>query len=120
MTITEKVYSALSGNDSLTSLLAKGGIYHLRSPDAGSYPIVVYSMVSDVPTVKGDDEELAHTVTVRIHIVTKDARYSDIYREVLAAMKPIGGVRSFTQEIWDKDLNSKIVDFDFFLTGEEY
>ena len=51
MTITEKVYSALSGNDDLTSLLAKGGIYHLRSPDAGSYPILVYSMVSDVPTV---------------------------------------------------------------------
>ena len=58
MSITEKVYQALRTSKELTSQLAKDRkgrcIYHGISPDAGSYPILVYSLISDVPALAAD------------------------------------------------------------------
>ena len=46
MSITERVYQALQASKELTSQLAKDKkgrcIYHGISPNAGSYPILVY------------------------------------------------------------------------------
>ena len=80
MSITEKVYQALRTSKELTSQLAKDRkgrcIYHGISPDAGSYPILVYSLISDVPALAADGREQERRVTIRIHILTKDGRYS--------------------------------------------
>ena len=69
MNIKEQVYQALSRSKKLTALLAHDRrgrcIYPMRSPDAGSYPILVYSVISDVPAVMADGEERERVVTVR-------------------------------------------------------
>ena len=61
MNITERVYQALMDSKKLTAQLVKDRkgrcIYHGISPDAGSYPILVYSMISDVPALAADGEE---------------------------------------------------------------
>ena len=53
MSAAKMVYQALVRSKELTHLLAHGkkSIYHGRSPDAGTYPIIVYSVISDVPVL---------------------------------------------------------------------
>ena len=115
MTINEKVYSALNGSATLRNMLVKDRrgqcIYHGVSPDAGSYPIIVYSLLSDVPAVVADATEIERRVTVRIHIITKDGAYERIYREVLNIMLGIGFMRKTTAEIAEKNEFIKITDF---------
>ena len=68
MNITERVYQALMDSKKLTAQLVKDRkgrcIYHGISPDAGSYPILVYSMISDVPALAADGQEQEHRITV--------------------------------------------------------
>ena len=115
MNIKEKVFSALNSSSDLTALLAKDArgqcIYHGRSPDAGSYPILIYSIISDVPAVIADAVELERRITLRIHIITKDGVYEDIYKEVLKIMLSLGFMRGQTIEITEKDEFIKVVDF---------
>lgn len=102
-TTRERVFAALNVT-AITSLLhadAEGrSIYHVRSPDAGSYPILIYSIISDVPALTADNTEEERRVTVRIHICTTDAQYEPIFREVNAAMLGIGAMRYATNEIF--------------------
>ena len=102
-TTRERVFSALNVT-AITSLLhadAEGRcIYHVRSPDAGSYPILIYSIISDVPALTADNTEEERRVTVRIHICTKDAQYEPIFSRVNAAMLGIGAMRYATNEIF--------------------
>ena len=119
MNIKEKVYAALNGSEVLTGLLSKDkrgqSIYHGLSPDAGSYPILVYSIISDVPAVVADATEMERRVTFRIHIVTTDGAYEPIYREVTRIMLGLGFMRLSTQEIAEQNKNLtqfiKVVDF---------
>mgnify|MGYP002624327223 FL=1 len=119
MNIKEKVYAALNGSSVLTAILAKDKrgqcIYHGLSPDAGSYPILVYSVISDVPAVVADATEMERRVTFRIHIITTDGAYEPIYREVVRIMLGLGFMRLSTQEIAEQSKNLtefiKIVDF---------
>ena len=48
MSIARMVYQSLVRSKELTQCLAHGrkGIYHGRSPNAGTYPIIVYSVIS--------------------------------------------------------------------------
>ena len=113
--MNEKIFAALNSSEKLTSMLAKDKrgqcIYHGTSPDAGSYPILVYSMISDVPAVIADGEELERRITIRIHIITGDGVFSKIYREVVKIMISLGFVRIQTVEIIDGDDFVKVVDF---------
>lgn len=115
MSIEERVYETLSQNRKVTSLLVKDRkgrcVYHAHSPDAGSYPIIVYSVISDVPALAGDGMELERRVTVRIHILTKDGGYERIYKAVQEAMLSAGFLRSMSQEFAEKDLFIKMVDY---------
>ena len=115
MTINEKVYSALNGSSVLRNMLVKDRrgqcIYHGVSPDAGSYPIIVYSLLSDVPAVVADATEIERRVTVRIHIITKDGAYEKIYSEILRIMLSLGFMRKTTAEIAEKNEFIKITDF---------
>ena len=120
MSTARMVYQALSHSRELIQLLAHGkkSIYHGRSPDAGTYPILVYSVISDVPALSADGLELERRVTVRIHILTKDGRFREIHRAVQNALLPLGFVRAQTQELTEKDIFVEITDYRTAMEGE--
>ena len=120
MSVARAVYQALSHSRDVTQLLAHGkkGIYHGRSPDAGTYPIIVYSVISDVPALAVDGMELERRVTVRIHILTKDGRFREIHKAVKSVLLPLGFVRAQTQEIVEKDIFVEITDYKTAVEGE--
>ena len=123
MSITEKVYQALRISKELTSQLAKDRkgrcIYHGISPDAGSYPILVYSLISDVPALAADGREQERRVTIRIHILTKDGRYSGIYAAVQKVMLNLGFIRAQTVELAEKDVLIRVIDYKTGIGAEE-
>ena len=115
MTIKEKVYAALMASKELAPLLVKDKkgrcIYPGQSPNAGTYPILVYNVISDVPALVADGEEMERKVTVRIHILTKDGAYSKIYSVLQKVMFNLGFMRSQTVEITENDLFILCVDY---------
>ena len=106
MSVMADIYAALKSDASLTSKLADGekGLYHLHSPDAGSYPIVVYSTLSDVPSLHANNAEIGRRVTARIHIVTKDGQHGGIYADVGRVMRGLGFMRAQTHEVYASGL----------------
>ena len=123
MSITERVYQALQASKELTAQLAKDKkgrcIYHGISPDAGSYPILVYSLVSDVPALTADGLEKERRVTVRIHILTKDGRCSGIYHALQKVMLSLGFLRYQTTELAEKGLFIRVIDYKTGIGAEE-
>ena len=115
MNIKEKVYAVLMSSPELKALLVKDRkgrcIYPSISPNAGSYPILVYNVISDVPALVADGEEMERRVTVRIHILTKDGNYSPIYSALQKIMLGIGFMRSQTVEITENGLFILCVDY---------
>ena len=115
MNITERVYQALMDSKKLTAQLVKDRkgrcIYHGISPDAGSYPILVYSMISDVPALAADGQEQEHRITMRIHILTRDGRCSSIYAALQQVMQQLGFVRYQTVDLAEKGLFIRMVDY---------
>ena len=115
MNIKEKVYQALMSSPELKTLLVKDRkgrcIYPGVSPNAGSYPILVYNIISDVPALVVDGEEMERRVTVRIHILTKDGHYGGIYREVQQVMLGLGFMRSQTMDMVENGLFILCVDY---------
>ena len=115
MNIKEKIYAALMSSPELKALLVKDRkgrcIYPGISPNAGSYPILVYNIISDVPALVADGEEMERRVTVRIHILTKDGNYGRIYSALQKVMLGIGFMRSQTVEITENDLFILCVDY---------
>ena len=112
MSTARMVYQALVRSKELTQLLAHGkkSIYHGHSPNAGTYPIIVYSIISDVPALSADGTELERRITVRIHILTKDGRFREIHKAVQNALLSLGFVRAQTQEIVEKDIFVEITE----------
>ena len=120
MSIAKMVYQALVCSKEVTQLLAHGkkSIYHGRSPDAGTYPIIVYTVISDVPALSADGTELERRITVRIHILTKDGRFREIHKAVKSVLLPLGFVRAQTQELTEKDIFVEITDYRTVVEGE--
>lgn len=120
MSVARMVYQSLVRSKELTQLLAHGkkGIYHGRSSNAGTYPVLVYSVISDVPALSADGTELERRITVRIHILTKDGRFRAIHRVVQNTLLPLGFVRAQTQEIVEKDIFVEITDYRTAVEGE--
>lgn len=77
--LEEEVYAALIGNAELMAVLPSGAnsIYHYVAPavDPKRYPIIVYAPISDVPALNGDNREVAHKVTIRIHVIAAQRRF---------------------------------------------
>ena len=114
MTLREKVFSALNV-PAVTDQLAKDAngrsIYHIHSPDAGSYPILIYSAISDVPALTADGVEQERRATVRVHICTKDAVFEGTYQAVNAAMLDAGFMRYQTNEIFTAGIFILVCDY---------
>ena len=115
MNIKEKVYKALSASRELTILLAKDRrcrcIYPGISPNAGSYPIIVYNLISDVPALTADGIEMERRVTVRLQILTKDGHYEHIYDVLNKIMKGLGFMRRQSLEMAERDVFVFCVDY---------
>lgn len=86
-----EVRNALIDNADLMAVLPNGAnaIYHYVAPavDPTRYPIIVYSPISDVPTMNGDNRELAHRVTIRIHVITSQRRFDTDERDFVTACR---------------------------------
>lgn len=113
MSVMAEIYAALKEDKELTSKLAgkAKGIYHVHGPDAGSYPVIVYSTLSDVPALHADNVEIERRVTARIHIMTKDGQYGAIYADVRRLLLGLGFMRVQTTEIYDGGLRILVADY---------
>ena len=87
------------------------GIFHEFNPKANCLPFIQYSVISDVPSLHGDDKELQSRVTVRIHIVTKDGNYYEIYRQLNQIMIGLGFMRVQTVDMMEDGLKMKVADY---------
>ena len=74
--LEKQVHNALISDGELMTLLPLGAlsIYHYFMPSSftSKYPAVIYSPISDVPTLSGDNREMIHRVTIRIHVITAE------------------------------------------------
>lgn len=114
--LEKTVYSALSQDAELTDLLSKNtnSIFHLQAPSQyPDYPIIVYSPISDDPILHGDNTEILHKVTIRIHIVKSD---NELYKNITRIMQSLGFTR--TQTIQFLEDGRKIQAVDFYIISE--
>ena len=105
--LEEKVFRGLIDNAELMSLLPNGAlsIYHHVAPSVlpNKYPLLIYSAISDVPAMAGDNQEVAHRVTMRIHVITQERntvteqlKFQNICGLVKQVMTSLGFVRRQT------------------------
>lgn len=92
--LEEQVYAAFLADERLIELLAKGkdSIFHYVAPATYQYPAIVYAPISDVPALAGDNQEIAHRVTIRIHVITSaqgTKADQETFREVCVRVKEI-------------------------------
>lgn len=92
--LEQKVYAALKNDETIKGLLLDKSFFHIRAPSVyPDYPILVYSVISDVPVLHGDNLENLHRVTVRIHIIVDEDNYPPLYESVRRVMSQLGFVR---------------------------
>ena len=118
--IEEKVYTALKNNATITGLLANAdkSIFHLQAPEVfPELPILVYTPISDVPALYGDNQEQLHRVTMRIHIVHGEYDYSELYSEIKNIMQALGFTRQQTTTLIDDGVKMLIIDFTIVIGG---
>lgn len=120
--LENEVYAALTGNAELLDVLPlrEKAIYHYVAPSADPkrYPIIVYSPISDVPALAGDNREVAHRVTIRIHVIAALRRTETDKQNFIAAcrlvkniMEDLGFVRRQTTPFVDDGKLMNIYDF---------
>ena len=89
--LEEEVYQNLASDTALMAVLPNGSksIYHLQAPavDPARYPILVYAPISDVPALSADNVEIAHRVTIRIHVITLASGSNSDYENFIESCK---------------------------------
>ena len=111
MDIRKLLYDKLNTDKTLTALLVKNGIYTTYSEDAGTYPVVVISLVDDVPAIHADNVELASKTRFQISIITTDAEYDEIENIVRRDMAELGAMRRLTTEFRENNIHYRILQF---------
>ena len=104
--VEEYVYSALLEDENLMEFLPnrENSIFHLQAPSVyPNYPILVYSIISDVPVLHGDNVEIMHRVTIRIHIIAAVEECPALYVEVKRIMADLGFTRLQATPFLDED-----------------
>ncbi len=100
------IYAAMTADENLMELLPnrESSIYHLQAPSVyPDLPIIVYSPISDVPVLHGDNSETLHRVTIRLHIVTGENDYSELYAVIKNLMAELGFTRVQSTPFRDED-----------------
>lgn len=102
--LEQEVYAALKSDETIKGLLLDKSFYHLKAPSVyPDYPILVYSVISDVPVLHGDNLENLHRVTVRIHIIVDEDSYPPLYESIRRVMAQLGFVRLQSTPFIDED-----------------
>jgi len=112
------VYSELINDTEIMELLPKGesSIFHLQAPAVyPDYPILVYTPISDVPVLHGDNLEELHSVIIRVHIIAQD--YSALYSAVKRVMASLGFTRIQTTPYMEDGKKILIADFKKIIGG---
>ena len=112
------IYSALINDTEIMELLPKGesSIFHLQAPAVyPDYPILVYTPISDVPVLHGDNKEKLHRVTIRIHIIAVD--YVALYGAVKRVMSELGFTRVQATPFIDDGKRILVADFKIVIGG---
>jgi len=113
-----EIFSALTNDTAIMELLPKGesSIFHLQAPAVyPEYPILVYSPISDVPVLHGDNLEELHSVIIRIHIIADD--YSALYSAIKRVMASLGFTRVQATPFIEDGKKILIVDFKKIIGG---
>lgn len=92
--LEQELHGALVQDNELAALLAEGAdsVYRMQAPgrEIERYPFVVHTVISDIPSVSGDNVEMAHSVVMRLHIVTREGRFCAIYAALNRIMYGLG------------------------------
>lgn len=108
------IINLLKTNTNLTDMLAdnEDSIYHLKSPNRGSYPVIIVSLISDVPHKIADDVEIGNRQTFRVHILATEGQYEEIYDELIKTLRHPQIQRKTSYEFVDNDdIFYKVTDF---------
>ena len=108
LTVKEKVYAALSTNAEIVAL-AVGGIYYGQSPDAGTYPLIVYQEISNVPALSADNLEQISRITITVDVLTQKTSTYPLSKKIDEVMLDLGFIRSFSSCFVQDDLNIQTV-----------
>ena len=102
--LEQEVYMALKNDETIKGLLLDKSFFHNRAPSVyPDYPILVYSVISDVPVLHGDNLENLHRVTVRIYIIVEEDKYPPLYESVRQVMSQLGFIRLQSTPFIDED-----------------
>ena len=119
--LEEKIYQAFLNDAELMGLLPdrEKSVFHLQAPadDYPRNPIIVYTCISDVPVLSGDDLEALHRVIVRIHIITENGVYRGIYGAIKRILSAIGFSRYQTTPISGRGKKILAADFKIIIGG---
>ena len=99
MDIRKIIYDKLSADTDLIKLLPDNRIYTAVSDDAGTYPVVVLSIIDDVPSLHADDMEIHSDVRFQLTIITDDGEYDAIEQLIKNDMTEINATRKITTDI---------------------
>ena len=86
-------------------------VYHHYSPENKDFPNIVYSVISDVPALHGDNAELNSNITIRLYVITKDGNYYDLQKSINNIMINLGFSRGQSTEITQDGYKVKTLDF---------
>lgn len=86
-------------------------IYHHYSPTNQDFPNIVYSIISDVPALHGDNQELNANITIRLYLITKDGNYYSIQKQINQIMINLGFSRGQSTETTQDGYKVKTLDF---------
>lgn len=86
-------------------------VYHHYSPNNKDFPNIIYSIISDVPALHGDNQELTSNITLRLYVITKDGNYYNIQKSINNIMTNLGFSRGQSAELTQDNYKVKTLDF---------
>ena len=86
-------------------------VYHHYSPNNKDFPNIIYSVISDVPALHGDNQELNSNITIRLYVITKDGNYYNIQKAINNIMVNLGFSRGQSTETTQDTYKVKTLDF---------
>lgn len=99
------VVGALKGNQALIDLLGGPWVYHLKAPNAATFPRITYFELNNYDSDYADDTSIASRVHMQVSIWTKKAgEIPTIGAEVDKTMTSIGFTRSSATELYEDDI----------------
>ena len=111
MDIRKIIYEKLSADTDLIKLLPDKCIYTAVSENAGTYPVVVFSIVDDVPSLYADDLEMNSDIRFQLTIITDDGEYDAIEQLIKNDMTEINATRKITTDIKEDNRYNHVLQY---------